>query len=417
MSKLVLRVFNGIIMAIAALACVLLFVTPTFSFFASVGFDIKTFSEFVPATEYTGDLNVAQMLGTDEIRVGLQFEIRFNDVNNIVDGKRETINEKVISKSMDDVINTLHEPVDLIVDYALKTNLKNLVKTQITSYVDQARQKYSSDKSLEDILDDVGMDDDYFKNFSIALYQTANSDDCTVESLGDFMFNQIDEAMAMADDSRAIDSSEFNEETRTDARAAMVNVLNQLHLVEDDGVNLKKLTDIPYIYLTDFIKQDLAGKVSEEELAKTSSETYFEYSDRLLEVYVLNKIPEQAYAAVGYFGIGCIVGMFTFAIIWVILFGWTLYKTLTPKPWTKFGFWFWIVGGLQLILGIGITIVGKVIIPMISLKQYNIPINKIYLVPRTFALWPSILFLICIGLGIAYAVIRSGAKREAKKNG
>ena len=410
--KFVLRIFNGIIMAVAFIACILMFATPSLSFNSNIGLDIKAISAFVPANEYTQDVDLATYLGTDEIQIGVQFQVYLGDMTNLTSGNRDLVNEKVVSKSMDDIVNTLHEPIDLITDYAIKGALKKLVKTEITRYLDQARQKYASDKSLDDIMNDVGIDDEFFTSFSLNLYNAANSDTATVDSLGDFLFNQIDETMAMADDSRAIDSSEFGEETRNDARDKMVSALSMLKLVEEDGVKVKKLSDIPYIYLSDFIVQQLNGKVDATELTKTTSETYFEYSDRLLRLYVYNVIPNEVYQGIGYFALGCIVCLCLFSFIWIFLLGWTIYKTLTSKPWTKFGVWFWIIGPLQLVLGLLLTIGGKFILPGLKLSQYGIPITKMFLVFRTFALGPSVVFLICIPLAIVYSVLRKKAKEK-----
>ena len=414
--KLVLKIFNIIIMTIALVASVFLFVSPTFSLNSNVALNIKGFSGFIPTTEYTNDIDLAKYLGTEEIHVGVSFSLRITDMNKIMSGDRDTINEKIISKSMDDVVNTLREPIDLITDIAIKENLKNLVEQQITSYVDQARQKYMSDKSLEDILSDVGMDDAYFTNFSLKLYEAACADDATVLTIGDLMFDQIDEAMAMADDSHAIDSSEFNEETKEDAQVSMRNVLKQLGLLEEDGLKVKKLNNIAYIYLGDFLKKQLDGKVSGEELIQKVGESDFDYSDRLLRLFVYEVIPSQVYQGIGIFGVACLVAIFVFAAVWILLFVLTLIRTFSSKkPYTKFGFWFWLIGPLQLILGLVITIAGKFILPRFSLSNYGLPLGRLYVVPRTFALVPSILFLVCIVIGIVYAVLRNSYKSSMKE--
>ena len=77
-----------------------------------------------------------------------------------------------------------------------------------------------------------------------------------------------------------------------------------------------------------------------------------------------------------------------------------------------FGPWFWIVGSLQLVLGLGLTIVGKVILPRVKMNFGQIPLKSFLIAPRTYALVPSILFLICIGLAIAYVILKSIAKKQ-----
>ena len=77
-----------------------------------------------------------------------------------------------------------------------------------------------------------------------------------------------------------------------------------------------------------------------------------------------------------------------------------------------FGPWFWIIGALQLVLGLGLTIFGKVIFPTLNIPYGSLPINTVQFAPRTYALIPSILFIAAIVLGIVYAFIKHAAKKE-----
>ena len=416
--KLILRIFNVVIMAISMAATILLFATPSLSFNSNIGINVTTFSELVPETEYSTSFDIAKILGTDTIHVGIKFSLEPGGVSEIMDGDRDTINQRIVSDNVDDMLKELHTPVDLITDYAIRSIIKNIVKQQITQQIDNAREEYQRksgqelDSSTQEIMDEVGIDDVYFTNFAHALYNSADAEDATVDSVTETLYEQIDEALIRAEN--YIDSSSYNETAKTEIKNNLVNTLTQLKLVEEGG-KLTRISQISYMYLSDYLKKELQNKGISEDLEKTSGETYSAYSDRLLRIFVFTQIPDVFYTAVGYVSLFLFIGMFVFAAIWVFLFGWTLFKTLTKKPWTFFGPIFWIVGLLQLVLGLGLTVAGKFILPKyFDIASLNLPINSVLIAPRTYALMPSILYLVCIALAIVYLVFKITAKQEYK---
>ena len=414
--KTILRIFNFIIIGISALATVLLFAVPAFSFYGNVGIKTDTFDKLVPDMEYTRDININDSLGTDVVNIGISFSLSGADLPKVMNGSKENIDNVILSKNIDDIIATLHEPIDLITDTAIKTALKQTIVQQVTSYVDQAREKYAtatgSDCTTQDIMDEVGIDDDYFNTFTFELFDASNSDTATVDSVSNVLYTQIDSALTKAEGSGMVDTSEFGESSKTAIKNNLINIYDSLKLIED-GTKVRKISSLIYIYLADDLKVKLDGKVAATELVQASGETISAYADRLLTLYVLTQIPAPVYQAIGYVSLGLFIGLFAFAAIWLILLIITLIKTFTNKPWTIFGFWFWIVGALQLILGIGITVVGKFILPNIQNIPFlaSLPVKNIVLVPRTYALIPSMLFGGMIVFGIVYAVFRSMAKK------
>ena len=414
--KTILRIFNFIIIGISALATVLLFAVPAFSFYGNVGIKTDTFDKLVPDMEYTRDININDSLGTDVVNIGISFSLSGADLPKVMNGSKENIDNVILSKNIDDIIATLHEPIDLITDTAIKTAVKQTIVQQVTSYVDQAREKYAtatgSDCTTQDIMDEVGIDDDYFNTFTFELFDASNSDTATVDSVSNVLYTQIDSALTKAEGSGMVDTSEFGESSKTAIKNNLINIYDSLKLIED-GTKVRKISSLIYIYLVDDLKVKLDGKVAATELVQASGETISAYADRLLTLYVLTQIPAPVYQVIGYVSLGLFIGLFAFAAIWLILLIITLIKTFTNKPWTIFGFWFWIVGALQLILGIGITVVGKFILPNIQNIPFlaSLPVKNIVLVPRTYALIPSMLFGGMIVFGIVYAVFRSMAKK------
>lgn len=401
------------------MAGIFTFVAPSFSFNSEIALDVEKFSEFVPDTEYSNDIDIANLLGTDTIYLHIQFEIDRGGLTKTMKGDREVINNDVISKNIDGVLEDLKEPVELITDFTIKAVIKKIITEQITQQVNNARDAYAEKypdqniPSTETIMSEVGMDDEYFTNFSKALYASLDANDATTDSVSNTLFAQIDEALVKAEDSGAVDTSSFGEDAKENISNTLVNALDNLKLITD-GNKVKKISEISYIYLADFLKDKLADKEEPSTIEQKTDESNTDYSSRLLHLLVLDIIPDSVYSIVSYVSLGLFIGMFVFTAIWGFVFVWTLIKTLSSKPWTFFGPWFWVIGPLQLVLGLGLTILGKFVLPKYSLSSLGLPINSLIVAPRTYALVPSIIFLVFIIIGIAYAVFKGIAKREAK---
>ena len=416
--KLVLRIFNIFIMALAAAATICLFTVPTFTFNSNISLDVKTFSQFVPATEYTESIDLPYLLGTDTIQVGISFKLGIGDTTKVMNGNRDVINNELISKNVEGIASTLHEPVNLITDFAIRSVIKGIIEDQVTEQIQNIVNESggSIPYTAEQIKSEVGMDDAYFKDLSYLLYDAANEDGATVDSTTNVLFDQIDEALAEVDYAvEDFDKSSFGEENKTAIKNNLTSVLTDLKLINSDNT-LKKLSQISYIYLSDFLKTELSSTaVDPAELEQRTGEAMPDYADRLLGLYVLNQTPAIVYQIIGYVALGLFIGLFVFAAIWAILFIITLIRTLSSrKPWTIFGPWFWILGSLQIVLGIGLLVVGKFVLPKINLTMTGIPLKSIALAPRTYALFPSMIFIICIFVGIAYAIIKGIVKRQMK---
>ena len=415
--KTVVRIFNFIIMGLSLAASILLFTVKPMTFDSKIAIDIDTFSKFVPETEYSKDIDIVKLLGTKTIEVSIKFDLDSQKTLDFMNGDRNKINDTVINQNINSITDTLREPVDLITDFTIrsviKSTLKDEVKKKVQEGIDNASVEITS--TVDEIMDEVGMDDAYFSNFAIILYNSANEDDATIDSVSDVLFSQINDAVAKAEDNGAVNVEGFTEDAKASIKANMLQVFSDLNLVESDGVNLKKISNICYIYLAKYLRDGLAGKVSEEKLAQQAGENDVDYSDRLLGIYVATMLPNEFYDTIGYVSLGLFIGMFVFGGIWIVLFVITLIKTFTKKPWTIFGPWFWILGSLQLVLGLGLTFIGKVIVPSIAVQIPNIPLKSIILAPRTYALVPSILFLVCIVVAFVYGFFARRLKKQFKK--
>lgn len=418
--KLVLRVLNIVIMALAVTASIFLFASPAFTFNSRICLNIDSFSQFVPENDFSRDLNFVDLLGTDEIQVRLKFNLSAGGVSKIMNGDREIINNEFVAGNVEEIVDILDEPVKLITELTIRNFLFTVIKDQITSEVDKARQQaidsgLTVTSTTQEIMDEVGIDDAYFNDFTYAMYSAADIEGATTDSVGDVLFEQIDTALAKAEESGMVDTSSFSEETKTSINSYFVSVMHDMNLIEADGTTLKPISLISYIYMTDFIKDQLVGKVTTAELERQTGETIPTYGRRLLSLYVLSMMPDMVYQIIGYVSLGLFIGLFVFAAVWGLLFVITLLKTLTKKPWTFFGFWFWPIGALQLLLGLGLTVFGKFLLPsfnILSMVPVELPIKSIVIAPRTYALVPSLIFIATAAVAVVYAICAKIAKSQ-----
>ena len=423
--RLIVKILNCVIAALALAATICLFATPSLSFNSRIDLDVAKLSQFIPDTEYTHDLDVPKLIGTNTVSVALKFKVMPGDVTKIKTGDRDKMNELFIDDNVKDVVNELHTPVELMTDQVIRQVLKRVVKEQITNYVDNALEEYrtkngNNDMTTEDVMDSIGYNDVHFKKFANSIYDVADGENPTFTAVNDVLYEQIDGTLAKAEKVGAkVDSSSFTEEKRAELKNSIRNVIEPLNLIKEDGEHLVKISMLPYGYLTKFVKDELVKKgVSEEVLAQRSGEEMRDYSDRLLGEFVRDVMPEVFYTGVGYAGLGLYIGLIVLTIAWVGLAVVILLKTFVTKSklLNLFYPFYFILGIFQLVLGFGITYAFKVVLPeKFDIAKLNLPVSKVLLAPRTYALVPSILFIICIGLIIASFILGKIFKAEPKK--
>ncbi len=418
MMKLIVRIMHLVIAAIAAVATILLFAMPALSFNSKVVLDVEAVSNIVPATQFTENVNFVEVLGTDEIQAGISFKLSATDINKVMNGDRDVINEKVLIKNMDETLQTLDDGIEVLADYTIRTNLTGIVKQELIKQVENAKPE---DKTTEEVLEYLGLGDQEYKEFAYSLYDSANSKNANVDSVGQVLLEHIDEILVKVEKMTGSKSGTFTDEQKEDAKNNMKGMLKQVKILKDDDYSLHPISDLPYLYAIDFVKEKLNEKVSADKLAIKEGETNREYSNRMLETYVVTEMPEIVYQIVGYVSLGLFIGMFVIAGTWILLAAFeVLHFFFVNKKHRLFkGLFmpFFILAGIiQIVLGFVLTGVVKYVLPeKIDITKFNLPIKSAVIVPRTCTLATSIVFIVAIGAMIALGILKIFVPKEKKE--
>ena len=451
--KTVIRIFNFLIIGIAGAAIALLFLTSTLTFNSRISIDNEFISNYfstvvekvnqptqsetdpVLKEPFINEINVTKVLGTDHVNLKIQFDLDFGEVNSLM-GKqdKDLINQELIDKNVATIFADVHEAVNILTEYTARTALRSVAKKEIYKQVKKSLEDTGYPSSATDIMDEVGMNDNYFRGFAKTLYDAANTSDdphpadpdsgCSVTTFVQTIKQQLEDVL---DEAEQITGGQVNKEAmlnnpnlENDLRNGFISVITAADLVQEDGETFVKMEKAAYVFLAKILKEQLSSSTPASELEPLAGETREAYAERLSKMYAHSMLPDVFYTVIGYTSLGLFIGILAFAAIWAILIIITLVRTFSiKKPWTIFGPWFWIIGSLQVVLGLALTIFCKFYLPSMSFVQSALagtPIKSLALAPRTAVLIPSMIFLGTIVFAIVYTILAHPVKKEYKNN-
>lgn len=449
--KTVIRFFNFLIIAIAGAATALLFLTSTLTFNSRISIDNEFINNFfatviekvnqptqtetdpVLKEPFINEINVTKILGTDHVNLKVQFDLNFNEINTLM-GKadKELINQELLDKNVTAIFADLHEAVNILTEYTARTALRSVAKKEIYKQVKKSLEETHYPSTATDIMEEVGMNDNYFRGFAKSLYDAANipddpatagaDDGCSVNKFVQTIKGQLESVL---DEAEQVTGGHVNKEAmlnnpnlENDLRNGFINVITAAELVQEDGQTFVKMEKAAYVFLAKILKEQLASSVPASELEPMAGESREKYAERLSILYTHNMLPDVFYTIIGYSSLGLFIGVIVFAAIWGILIIITLVRTFSSKkPWTIFGPWFWIVGSLQVVVGLALTVFCKFFLPNMSFIKSALagsPIKNFAVAPRTAMLIPSMIFLGLIIFAIVYTVLAHPVKKEYK---
>ena len=288
--KTVIRIFNFIILGISGLAIALLFMNSAFSFNSRLSFDTDFIDNYfnqiadqindsIPATEtdpvlkepYIGEIDFAHVLGVDHINLSIKFDISFSEANTLM-GKQDEdlINQELIEGNVSSIFTDLHEPVEILTEYTVRTVLRGIAKKEVYKQIVKALDANpQATSSATDVMEEVGMNENYFRGFAKALYDAANTPDdpehaqpddgCSIDAFVDVIFNRLKSTLAEAGAATGGEVSEdsLTPEMKEEIKNGFITIINEAGLIQEDGQTFVRVSQVSYVFLGKLLKEQL----------------------------------------------------------------------------------------------------------------------------------------------------------------
>ena len=382
-------IVNILIMIASAVAVVFLLISPVIDFEGIYGYRVNMYQGVVPTNDYVESINVEDTYGAKEYEVTLKFKVDKQEAIRFMNRDFPFIKQKAVGDNVAPIIEEAHKIVKLATTEGVKLGLKNYTKKEVAKLIG------ASGASSTEVMNEAGMNDTYFMNFANSLYEEAFKEGATYSSLFSVVDNQVNTSLAAV-------SIPYVEESRSDNNDSFTEALKTIQLLDED--NLVSFNDLHYKYFHAFLEDELQYLMPKEQYARQDGEDIYHHTDRMLTLYLIQYFHDQGTFAD--LAIVLFIGMFFFAAIWVAVFFIALNR-IVKNPYGKIGAWFYILGAMQVIVGIGGYLVCKFYLP---LNRYDHIIGlafnylKINIITNCFI--SSIMFIVMCFLGAIYALMK-----------
>ena len=416
--KTIIRIFNIVFVAISALAIVLLVALPTVSVNVSYPITAAQLTKVVPENETTKDINFEEALGGEKIVIGLSLSVTPSALGAAVSGNsKEVIDKEFIDPNINNVTNTLRDPIHRVAKGVAK---QLLVKVLIQQFEDIINDNKGEDsRTAAQIRNASGLDDNYFKGFTEDLFVTIDKPNATVSGAVDVMFDKLSDAVnKISHESSGIEIPNIDSSYKSSLQSSLVTVLDDANLLKEDGETLYSFDIIIDALLVDILRQS-KNEVGKE--GETMEEKAAELQPTLAKL-IKGVFSEDMYNTMALVLKVMLIVLIVLIVIWAFFLVFTLLKTILgrKKMWTFTGPHFWIAGVIQLVLGVGITIATSILLSGDNLSRImpegmSNPLSGISASLVTCCFIPSILVIIMIPLTIVYTVFKHKVKVDYKK--
>ena len=421
--KLVIRIFNIVFMAIAAAAIVCLLVLPTFKVTLGYKMTPDQMAEAFPSSQSEGDdgeVDIKKLLGDEGITLNLSVEVSPKLLFNSLTGDPQTVIDKqFIEPNVKSIVSSIKEPINKIGTGMIKILFSEYYIELFEKEIDAVKGS-SETRTNEQIRNAGGLTDAYFETMAEDTYKGFNVANATVDSANNIMLNSVKAATNKFNSSNAgltlppVD--ENNKDAITDATHEM---LDGMGMIKPDGKSIYPLSMVMDAMMVDAFRSSNNEKVPE-------GETLEEKAGKLNSVladFIKGVIPSDSYSTIAMVLKIILAVLAAFVATWSVHFIFTFIRTIFArnKIWTFTGPIFWILGVIQIILGIGLTVaVGYVMNSGLLSKvagdssEAASVISNINVSIYTSMFIPSILLIVLIPTSIVYAVFKGKYKRQLK---
>ena len=421
--KTVIKVFNIVFLALAALAMTTLFTSPTLSVNANLTMTAEQIAKAMPSSGGEEDIDVAALLEGETIHVGLTLSVQSKMlVRSLSDDPKTVIDEEFIDPNVNSVVLALRDPIYKVGKGMLKqTATKNLI-TKFESAIDDFKES-SDSRTAEQIRLEAGLNDSYFVNLSESVFEVVTQEEATVTKVNDVMFDGISRAVSQLNNANVgVTVTSIDESYKSSLRSTTKELLSGLKMVKSDGETL-----YPFNVVMDAMLADVFRQTNNEEIPE--GETIEEKAEKLMPIltdFIKKTIPTDAYDTIA-LALKALLGVLgLFLLVWAFFFIFTLVRTILgfcgkPKMWTFTGPIFWIFGFFQIILGLVVTVASSVLLngeflsSMMKGAEGAEMLKGLTGSISTSMLIPSIIVLVMFPACIVYGVFKRKYKRSLKQ--
>lgn len=213
-TRIAAYVFNAIIICFCALTIASYFFAPAMNYGAKVVTtpeltnELKTVlitEDSSPDSTQTGEINeneviadVLDQLGKDKVTLTFSIKATTPQLFALLFNKAETeaAIKRVINANVSTVLNEMSGSIDVVVENLSKSMLRLSVKSALSDTInDFISNEELSDKTVDTVLNDLGLTDEYLDEKSGRIFEAIKADGATVDTVTDATIAVIDEVV------------------------------------------------------------------------------------------------------------------------------------------------------------------------------------------------------------------------------
>ena len=415
-------------MAFALTAIVSLLMMPTLKVDVHYSLGTEQIANMMSKEEgsNSSEFDYKEVLGEEGINVNLGISLSSKALLRSVTSDATTVvNEEIIEPNVENITDSMRSMLFSMGSSMLKFAISKSLPALFDDLIDKAKPEQDT-RTAEEIRGTIGMDNAYFSSFANDIISVIRSDKPTVTMVNNMVCDSMNNAIDKLNE--GIDGFQvpkMSEEDKNNAREMTVNMLNSLGMVKEDNESLYPFaTVVDALVVTSLSSSSNNGS---NELENLNVEQRAAKLKPTINDYVKNMIPGESYDTMALVLKILLIVIGVFVLMWALYFLYTFFRTIFAKKkvWTFTGPIFWIMGIIQIILGVVATALAAVMLngSMLSTIMNNSGSGsaeaseamaglKVSLMTCTFV--PSIILLIMIPTTITYFVLKQKYKRQLK---
>lgn len=426
--KKIIKLFNYILIAAAALSIISLIMSPTLKVSVAYTVTPAQLAGALPKTDSSESegVDVTEVIGEEGITLELSLSADPKFLLSCIGTDSTTaIEQNFIDPNAKNIAQSLRKPLSGIGRGMLKYMFTKFYISSYEKAIDEVKAEDDA-RSATEIRNQAGLTDKFLQRYAEDLLLATDKKGATVTSVNDISFeNLVDGTSKFNNANVGVVLPVPDETRRADSHDLTKEMLDTIGMVQSDGESLYPLTLVMDAMLSELFRE-ATKKEGDPEPELTIEQKAAQLNDVLIK-FLKSMIPAGSYSTIAMIMKIAFFSLVAFAAIWALFLVFTLLRTFIAKVkiWTFTGPIFWILGLIQIILGVVLTgIISLALSSNILSSMGGAPtseasdvINNLKITITTATFVPSIILLIMIPAMIVYAVLvhkyKSGIRSDS----